>query len=54
MTIWSQWTPDGWSAWIYSAAYNGGYLLPDFALTLTVAIIMLKQRQIRRLVGLSA
>ena len=54
VTIWSQWTPDGWSAWIYSAAYNGGYLLPDFALTLTVAIIMLKQRQIRRLVGLSA
>ena len=53
VTIWSQWTPDGWSAWIYSAAYNGGYLIPDFAITLAVAIIMLKQKQVRRLIGLS-
>ena len=53
VTIWSQWTPDGWSAWIYSAAYNGGYLIPDFAITLVVAIFMLKQKQVRKLVGLS-
>ena len=53
VTIWRQWTPDGWNSWIYSAAYNGGYLIPDFAITIAAAIIMLKQKQIRRLVGLS-
>ena len=53
VTIWSQWTPDGWSAWIYSAAYNGGYLAPDFAITLVAAVVMLKQKQVRKLIGIA-
>ena len=52
VTIWSQWTPDGWSSWIYSAAYNGGYLLPDFAICLVVAVLLLQSKQIRQLVGI--
>ena len=49
VTIWEQWTPEGWSAWIYSAAYNGGYLLPDLAITLAVAILLLSVKEIRKL-----
>ena len=51
VTIWAQWTPDGWVSWIYSAAYNGGYLLPDFAICLAIAILMLQVKVIRKLVG---
>lgn len=52
VTIWEQWTPDGWSAWLYSAAYNGGFLLPDFAICIAVAIFILRVREIRRIIGL--
>lgn len=53
VTIWGQWTPEGWSAWIYSAAYNGGYLLPDLAICLAVAIMLLGVKEIRRMLGIS-
>ena len=52
VTIWAQWTPDGWSTWIYSAAYNAGYLLPDLAICMAVAVLMLQVKEIRRLVGI--
>ncbi|MBR2930304.1 MAG: energy-coupled thiamine transporter ThiT [Clostridia bacterium] len=52
VTIWSQWTPDGWASWIYSAAYNGGYLIPDLAITLAVAVFMLSSPAMRRLLGI--
>lgn len=52
VTIWAQWTPDGWSPWLYSAAYNGGYLLADLALTLVVAFILLSVKEIRKILGL--
>jgi thiamine transporter len=53
VTIWSQWTPDGWSAWIYSAAYNGGYLVPDVAIAVAAAIMLFGVKEIRKLVGIS-
>ena len=53
VTIWAQWTPDGWSSWIYSAAYNGGYLLPDLAITLAAAILLLSVKEMRKLLGIS-
>lgn len=52
VTIWEQWTPDGWSAWVYSAAYNGGFLLPDFAICIAVAIFILRVKEMRRIIGL--
>ena len=52
VTIWGQWTPDGWSSWIYSAAYNGGYLLPDLAICLVSAVCLLGFREIRRFLEL--
>ena len=52
VTIWSQWTPDGWSSWIYSAAYNGGYLIPDFAICLAAAVALMASKEIRKLLGI--
>ena len=52
VTIWAQWTPDGWSSWIYSAAYNGGYLLPDLAICLVAAFFMLRVSEIKKLLNL--
>ena len=52
VTIWEQWTPDGWSSWIYSAAYNGGYLLPDFAIGLVVFIILMSFKEMRKIVAI--
>ena len=52
VTIWAQWTPEGWVSWIYSAAYNGGYLLPDLALTLAAAIALFSSAQMRKLVDI--
>ena len=52
VTIWAQWTPDGWSSWVYSAAYNGGYLLPDLAICLAAAVVILNVKQMRKLLGM--
>ena len=50
ITIWAQWTPEGWLAPIYSAAYNFGYLLPDFAIALVAFIILMSVREMRKLI----
>ena len=52
VTIWSQWTPDGWSAWIYSLAYNGGYLIPDVAISIAAAVMLFGVKEIRKLIGI--
>ena len=52
ITIWREWTPEGWLAPIYSAAYNFGYLLPDFAISLAVFIILVGVKEIRKIVGI--
>lgn len=50
VTIWAQWTPEGWSPWVYSLAYNGGYLFADLGITLVVAVLLLGVKQIRKLI----
>ena len=52
VTIWAQWTPDGWSHWVYSLAYNGGYLLPDFAICLVAFIAIVNIKEIRKILTL--
>jgi thiamine transporter len=52
VTIWEQWTPDGWHSWVYSLCYNGGYLLPDVAICLAVSVLMLDVKPIRKILGL--
>ena len=52
VSIWKQWTPEGWNTYLYSLAYNGGFLLPDFLILLVVAIFILRVREMRRLLNI--
>ena len=39
----AEWVPEGWSnAWIYSAAYNGGYLLAELILCIVLSFALKK------------
>ena len=39
----AEWVPEGWSnAWVYSAAYNGGYLLVELILCLILSFALAK------------
>ena len=39
----AEWVPEGWSnAWIYSAAYNGGYLLVELILCIVLSFALSK------------
>ncbi len=40
VTIWAEYTPEGWNPWIYSLAYQMAYLLPELALMFLVAFAM--------------
>ena len=35
--------------YVYSLAYNGGYMLPELGITLALAVLLLESRAIRRL-----
>lgn len=56
-TIWTAWQdymPEGFNnVWVYSISYNGSFLLPDFAICLAAAIVLLNVPQMRKLVGLT-
>lgn len=43
-TAYASWLPKSWKGhvWLYSFAYNGSFLLPDFAICLVVAVILYK------------
>lgn len=53
VAIWGQWAPDGMGKYLYSFAYNGSFLGVDFAICIIVAVVMLRKREIRKLVGIS-
>ena len=39
----AEWVPEGWSnAWVYSAAYNGGYLLVELILCIALSFALAK------------
>ena len=39
----AEWVPEGWSnAWVYSAAYNGGYLLVELILCIVLSFALKK------------
>ncbi len=50
--IWGQWAPQGMGKFIYSLSYNGAYLGVDLALCLAVAMIMLRHKEIRRILNI--
>lgn len=39
----SSWAPKGWNPFVYSLAYNGAYMVPEFIFTFAGAIILLKE-----------
>ena len=45
-TVWSQWTD--MNPWLYSFLYNGTFLLPELAITLVMAILLLETPVIRK------
>lgn len=39
----ASWAPEEWNPVLYSLAYNGAYMLPEFAFTVLGAILLLKE-----------
>lgn len=52
--IWGQWAPDGMGKFLYSLLYNGGFLGIDLLLCLVTAVVILRHKQIRLILGLSS
>lgn len=52
VAIWGQWAPEGMGKFLYSFLYNGSFLLVDFAICLTAAVLMLRKSEIRKLVAI--
>jgi thiamine transporter len=47
VTIWVAYAPEGTNPWVYSIAYNGSYLLPEFIIS--IIIIMLLRKPLKRI-----
>ena len=49
-TVFAVWMPEEWSnPWIYSAAYNGAFMLPELVLTTVAAFALTKVPAIKKL-----
>ena len=53
VAIWGQWAPDGMGKYIYSLAYNGSFLAVDFLICIVVAVLMMRKREIRKMIGIN-
>ena len=52
VAIWGQWAPDGMGKYLYSFLYNGSFLSIDFAICLICAVLMLREKEIRKLINI--
>ena len=52
VAIWGQWAPEGMGKWLDSLLYNGGYMLPELAITLVLAALLLESAGTRKLIDL--
>ena len=56
-TIWAQYMPEAFfgmtmtTPWLYSALYNGAYMLPDMAMILIVGVLLVKTPARKYLLG---
>lgn len=41
VTVWREYTPEGWAVWQYSLTYNAAYMIPQMLLTAVVAVILI-------------
>ena len=42
VVFFASYAPEGWNPYLYSAAYNAGYLVPSLAIALVVVVVLLK------------
>ena len=50
-TVFSIWMPEDWSnPWLYSAAYNGFFMLPELIMTTIAAFVLTRVPQIRKMI----
>jgi thiamine transporter len=42
VAFWGQWAPEGMGKYLYSLAYNGGYMLPELGISLVLAVFILE------------
>ncbi len=52
VAIWGQWALDGMGKYLYSFLYNGSFLSVDFVICLACAVLMMREKEIRRLVNI--
>ena len=52
VAIWGQWAPDGMGKYLYSFLYNGSFLAVDFLICIVCAVLIFRNKEIRRLVRL--
>ena len=41
MTVWTEYTPEGWAVWQYSLTYNALYMIPQTILTVVLAVVLM-------------
>lgn len=44
------WCPEGWNPFVYSLAYNGGYMLPELVFTMAAVIVITKVKVMNKLI----
>ena len=42
VVFFASYAPEGWNPYLYSAAYNAGYLVPSLAIALAVVVVLLR------------
>jgi thiamine transporter len=42
VVFFASYAPEGWNPYLYSAAYNAGYLVPSLAIALVVVVVLLR------------
>ncbi len=52
VAIWKQWAPEGMGKFLYSFLYNAGFLSIDFLICITVAVLIFRKSEIRKLTEL--
>ena len=41
LTVWTEYTPEGWAVWQYSLTYNALYMIPQTILTVVLAVVLM-------------
>ena len=41
VTVWQEYTPEGWAVWQYSLVYNAAYMIPQMVLTAILAVVLM-------------